>query len=94
MNTPEDAACKRYEIRIQGKLDDKWLVWFSNLLVASRQITGPQPVTLLVCEIADQAQLRGILNKLWDLNLTLIGVKRLDDPAADANTPGSQMPEN
>jgi hypothetical protein len=27
--------------------------------------------------VADQARLRGILSKLWDLNLTLISVTRI-----------------
>ena len=35
-------------------------------------------VTLFTGPIADQAALRGILNKLWDLNLTLISVSRVE----------------
>jgi len=37
-----------------------------------------QPITTLTGPVADQAALRGILNKLWDLNLTLLGVNRMD----------------
>jgi len=28
--------------------------------------------------VIDQAKLRGIINKLWDLNLTLISVNRVE----------------
>lgn len=32
------------------------------------------PTTLLVGPVADQAALRGLLSKIWDLNLALISV--------------------
>jgi hypothetical protein len=28
--------------------------------------------------VADQARLRGVLSKLWDLNLTLVSVARIE----------------
>ena len=36
------------------------------------------PLTVLAGPVADQAALRGILNRLWDLNLTLISVIRVE----------------
>jgi len=36
--------------------------------------------TILTGAVADQSALRGILNKLWDLNLILVSVNRLNDP--------------
>ena len=35
-------------------------------------------ITTLTGAVADQSVLRGILNKIWDLNLTLISVNRID----------------
>ncbi len=32
------------------------------------------PITVLTGPVVDQAALRGILNRLWDLNLTVISV--------------------
>ncbi len=64
-----------YQITIQGALDPEWAAWLHGLTLTSTEVDG-QPVTTLSGPVADQAALRGILNKLWDLNLTVIGVKR------------------
>lgn len=66
-----------YQIRVQGKLDERWSEWFSGLAVAVENGIGNPPVTTLVGPI-DQAALRGILCKLWDLNLILISVRRIE----------------
>jgi hypothetical protein len=36
-------------------------------------------ITIISGEVADQPKLRGILNKLWDLNLSIISVNKLQD---------------
>jgi hypothetical protein len=66
----DDSTCF-YEIRIEGELDEQWSDWFSGMTVAVEE--GPKKRTIL-SGCADQAALRGILNKLWDLNLILISV--------------------
>jgi hypothetical protein len=75
-----------YEICIEGKLGDEWAGWFDGWTVRGQGDGGLPPVTLLTGRVVDQAGLRGILNKLWDLNLTLVSVQRLEkaprpDPA-------------
>jgi len=72
----DDNACF-YQICIAGELDEKWSDWFSGMSVAVE--AGQKKVTILSGP-ADQAALRGILNKLWDLNLVLISVNLLDKP--------------
>jgi hypothetical protein len=64
----------RYELRVQGVLDDRWSVWFEGLRIASDErgqstIAGP---------VADQAALHGLLAKIRDLGLELLSVRRLD----------------
>jgi hypothetical protein len=64
----------RYELRVQGVLDDRWSAWFEGLRIASDQagqttITGP---------VTDQAALHGLLDKIRDLGLPLLSVRRLD----------------
>ena len=60
-----------YQIKMQGKLDDRWSDWFNGLTVV---VEGENsPITTLIGP-TDQAGLRGILNKIWDLNLRLISV--------------------
>jgi hypothetical protein len=62
-----------YEIRVQGKLDARWSDWFDGLSVTE----SGDGETLIKGEVADQAALRGILEKIWNLNLALISVQRL-----------------
>ena len=61
-----------YHIRLEGELDERWSDWFSNLAVSH----PAENQTLLVGRIADQATLRGILDRIWNLNLVLISVER------------------
>ncbi len=69
-----------YRIRVQGSVDPHWSDWFSGLALAEEGDASGLPVTVLTGMVPDQAALRGILNKLWDLNLTLLAVERLSQP--------------
>ena len=62
-----------YEIRVQGNLDEQWSDWFDGLSVTE----AGDGETLIKGEVADQAALRGILEKIWNLNLVLVSVHRL-----------------
>ena len=63
-----------YQIKVQGNLDDRWSDWFCGLkIVVEDARADTSPVTTLTGRV-DQATLRGILNQIWDLNLTLISV--------------------
>jgi hypothetical protein len=66
-----------YQIRIQGRLDPRWSSWFNGLAV---KLESEEPlITSLTGTIVDQASLRGILTRIWNLNLSLISVNRLED---------------
>lgn len=67
-----------YEIRVQGELDPSWQQWFSDLAVTLTRTSEQSPVTILTGPVVDQSALRGMLCKLWDLNLTLISVRRIE----------------
>jgi hypothetical protein len=69
-----------YLLKVEGELDRSWSGWFSGLTV-----TYDNGVSTLTGHVADQAALRGILSKIWDLNLTLISVVRIEPEAQDAN---------
>lgn len=64
-----------YEIRIKGRLDEHWLDWFEGMTLqhAVDEETGVD-FTVLRGVLADQPALHGVLNKIRDLNLTLISV--------------------
>ena len=62
-----------YEIRVEGVLDQRWTTWFEGLEIASDHsqtvISGPVP---------DQAALHGLLNRVCDLGLVIVSVRRLE----------------
>jgi hypothetical protein len=62
-----------YEIHVAGRLTDRWLDWFDGLAIRS----DPSGDTILSGQLADQAALLGVLNKIHALNLTLISFSRL-----------------
>ena len=64
----------RYEIKVEGILNKSWLSWFDGMLI----IHG-DGITTLICEAIDQAALRGILCKIWDLNLFIIAVNQIEN---------------
>jgi hypothetical protein len=67
-----------YEVLVEGELDPSWQQWFNGLTVAFRSAGDGVPVTTLTARVVDQSALRGMLCKLWDLNLTLISVRRIE----------------
>jgi hypothetical protein len=64
----------RYEIRIQGLLDQRWSSWFDGLTVTSQP---DDATTLIAGPVADQAALHGLLTKIRDLGLPLLSVRRI-----------------
>ena len=76
-----------YQIRVQGKLDKRWSDWFDGITMAFERADDDPPVTVLTGTVTDQARLRGILSRLWDSNLTLLSVIRVEthkvDPSKD-----------
>ncbi|MGI5837222.1 MAG: hypothetical protein ACOX87_12155 [Chloroflexota bacterium] len=67
-----------YRINVQGRLDESWSHWLSGMSVAVERMDNGVSITTLTGPVADQSALRGILNRLWDLNLTLISVNRVE----------------
>ena len=68
-----DTHAPIYQILVQGELDSRWSEWFGELSVSIAD-----GVTTLTGPVVDQAMLRGILSKIWDLNLALISVNPID----------------
>ena len=63
----------RYEIRVDGVLDDRWADWFGGL-----QVSNDGTQTVISGLLPDQPALHGLLAKFRDLGLSLISVRRLD----------------
>lgn len=66
-----------YEIKVQGELGPAWSRWFDEmtLTVIENGETG-MAYTVISGPVCDQPALHGLLNKIRDLNLTLISVCR------------------
>jgi hypothetical protein len=59
-----------YEIKVKAHLDQRWWKWFEGL-----QLTYLEgDITLLSGSLPDQSALHGLLERIRDLNLTLISV--------------------
>jgi predicted ester cyclase len=63
-----------YEIRVHTHLSSQWAKWFEGLAITNHpngeaSLSGPFP---------DQAALYGVLDKVRDMNLALIAVKRTE----------------
>jgi hypothetical protein len=75
-DSEENQTCRPYQITIRGHLDEEWASCFNLMKISYKEITD---ITILTGPIADQAELRGIINKLWDLNKSIIAVSQLTD---------------
>lgn len=62
-----------YEIKLQGALDGSWSDWFNGM-----KINYANGITTLRGAVKDQSILRGMLTKIWDLNLTLISINQVN----------------
>jgi hypothetical protein len=76
---PEADTRTIYQIQAQGQLDEDWSDWLSGVKVTFEPASDGVPRTTLTGPVADQAALRGLLCTLWDLNLTLISVRRIGE---------------
>ena len=64
-----------YEIRVQGRLDQRWSSWFDGLTL---RYEGDD-ITVLRGPLVDEAALHGVLIKVRDLALPLLAVSRVQE---------------
>ncbi|MCA9910401.1 MAG: hypothetical protein KC519_17205 [Anaerolineae bacterium] len=75
---------EHYEIKIRGHLDPGWSDWFAGLTIT--HIESNQ--TLLSGSLPDQSALHGLLERIRDLNLTLISLTCGDPSIRDTDEVG------
>jgi len=83
-STPDSREAGRYEIRFTGHLDARWTAWFDGLTVRHES----DGTTVIGGEIADQAALHGLLQRVRDLGLPLVSVRQVEVEPADIPADG------
>jgi hypothetical protein len=75
----------RYEIRLEGHLDSRWVAWFDGLSLTN----GSDGTTVIHGAVVDQAALHGLLQKVRDVGLPLVSVTQVepDQPNGTAVAP-------
>lgn len=71
-NDPVDSD--RYEIRLEGQLDQRWSDWFEGFTLTNES----DGTTTLTGNVIDQAALHGLLRRVGDLGVALISVNPID----------------
>jgi hypothetical protein len=66
-----------YEIRVDGHLDDHWSAWLGDLDLTHND----DGTTTITVEVADQAQLHGVLAGLRDIGTVLTDLRTIGAPA-------------
>ena len=69
----------KYQICVQGKVDASWSDWLEDFEVSISKDEDGNTSTRFTGLVPDQAALRGIMNRLWDLNLVILSVQLLDE---------------
>ena len=64
----------QYQIRVKGLLDPKWASWFDGFSIENKSTE-----TILTGRVTDQAALHGILARIRDLGLPILGVNRFEN---------------
>jgi hypothetical protein len=65
-----------YQIKVKGKLDQNWSAWLGSAKITTSIERDGTEVTTLTLTAIDQSTLFGILDRIRDLNISLVSVTR------------------
>jgi hypothetical protein len=71
-------SARIYQITVEGKIDPSWSNWLNDMELISRKESDGKQITILTGALYDQVALRGLLNRLWDLNLVVRSVQQVE----------------
>ena len=74
----------RYEIRVKGHLDARWVAWFDGMALTN----DGDGTTRIHGHVVDQAALHGLLGKVRDVGLPLVSVTEVE-PEPSGSSPGT-----
>jgi len=73
MQLPQFDHPTKYQIQVEGVLDEDWRDWFEAV-----ELSVEGNITTLTGEIPDQPALYGLILKLRNLGLKLLSVQQID----------------
>ena len=73
-------------ITVRGRVAPHWSVWLEDLQLSYRSVGDHETVTDLTGTLPDQSALQGVLNRIWNLNLTVLSVRTKAETGADQPT--------
>lgn len=88
LSPADHTGTPQYEIRVEGHLGHHWAAWFDGLSL----VNDDDGTTVIHGEVADQAALHGVLQKLRDLGIPLVSLTKLPTDAP-TTPPASQTSE-
>jgi hypothetical protein len=77
VNLPKGISMAIYQIKVTGNLDQTWVSWFNQMKITTEDNQNEGSITVFTGPVSDQAELRGLLIKIWDLNLELLSVQKM-----------------
>ena len=75
MDQEDTHQSNTYRIRVKETLDRHLTDWIGHLTLIPQE----NGETILVGSFTDQPALRGFLDQLWNLNITVITVERIEN---------------
>jgi len=73
-----------YLIQIEGWIGERWAHWFEDTIMCFEQAPGRRAGRHAERH-GVQAALRGLLSRIWDLNLTVLAVTRVESRGAKSD---------
>jgi len=74
MDQKDSYLVKTYHVKVKETLDHHITDWFGNLTLVPQE----NGETILVGSFTDQPALRGFLEQLWNLNITILSVECIE----------------
>ena len=76
----------QYRIVVEGELNESWSELLGEVNIENLDRGHGTSQTMICGFVPDQAALRGLLIKIWDLNLTLVSVNFEEDESNGGNS--------
>lgn len=85
-----------YRVSVESHLSPDWLAMPGVVTLTTEYDSAGSPMTTLLLEVIDRAQMLGVLYEMHDLNLSLLSLElvRHPHPTQMAARPPRRAPEN